>query len=67
MYINYKSGYNDIMENKKEKLVVSVKDIKKGRMYSVPDPIDYDDLIEDERNLLNAMADPHFNGPGFDE
>jgi len=55
------------MENKKEKLIVSVKDIKTGRMYATPDPIDYDDLIEDERDLLNAMADPHFNGPGYDE
>lgn len=55
------------MENKKENLVVSVKDIKRGRMYATPDPIDYDDLIEDERMLLNAMADPHFNGPGYGE
>jgi len=53
------------MENKNT--VVSVKDIKRGRMYTVPEPIDYDDLIEDERQLLNAMADPHFNGPGYDE
>ena len=55
------------MENKKENTVVSVKDIKRGRMYAVPDPIDYDDISEDERELLNAMADPHFNGPGYDE
>jgi len=55
------------MEYKKQKLIVSVKDIKIGRMYAVPDPIDYDDILEDERDLLNAMADPHFNGPGYGE
>lgn len=55
------------MEN--EKLIVSVKDIKKGRMYSIPDPIDEDDLNADEKMLLNQMAgvDPHFWGPGYDE
>lgn len=57
------------MENKKENLVVSVKDIKKGRMYAVPDPIDYDELADDEREALEHMAgaDPHFWGPGYDE
>lgn len=54
------------MENK-EKIKYNVKGLKKGYMYTVPEPIDYDTLIEDERNLLNAMADPHFNGPGFGE
>ena len=53
------------MENKNT--VVSVKDLKKGRMYTVPDPIDYEALDEADRELLNAMADPHFNGPGYDE
>jgi hypothetical protein len=53
------------MENKNK--IISVKDIKKGRMYAVPDPIDYEELEEEERELLNAMADPHFNGPGYDE
>ena len=57
------------MENKKEKLVVSVKDMKKGRMYAIPDPIDEDDLSEDERETLNHMTgmDPHFWGPGYGE
>jgi hypothetical protein len=55
-----------IMENKTN-IKYNVKDKKEGRMYAVPDPIDYDDISEDERELLNAMADPHFNGPGYDE
>lgn len=54
------------MENK-TKIKYNVKDIKRGRMYTVPDPIDENDLSDDERELLNAMADPHFNGPGYDE
>jgi hypothetical protein len=54
------------MENQ-DKIKLNVKGLKRGYMYSTPDPIDYDDLIEDERELLNAMADPHFNGPGYDE
>jgi len=54
------------MENKTN-IKYNVKDKKEGRMYAVPDPIDYDDISEDERELLNAMADPHFNGPGYDE
>ena len=54
------------MENKTN-IKYNVKGLKRGYMYSTPDPIDYDDLIEDERELLNAMADPHFNGPGYDE
>lgn len=56
------------MENK-TKIKYNVKDIKRGRMYTVPDPIDEDDLSDDERNALNHMAgmDPHYWGPGYDE
>ena len=54
------------MENK-DKIKLNVKGLRKGYMYSTPDPIDYDDISEDERELLNAMADTHFNGPGIDE
>jgi hypothetical protein len=56
-------------ENKGTKMKISVKDIKRGRMYEVPDPIDEDALSEDERETLNHMAgtDPHFWGPGYDE
>jgi hypothetical protein len=55
-------------ENKGTKMKISVKDMKRGRMYQVPDPIDLDDLSEDERNMMNLIAtDPHFYGPGYGE
>jgi hypothetical protein len=53
----------------KEKLIISVKDKREGRMYAVPDPIDEDQLSDDERETLQHMSglDPHFWGPGYGE
>ena len=44
------------MENQ-DNIKLNVKGLKKGYMYSTPDPIDYDDLIEDERELLEEEGD----------
>lgn len=56
------------MENK-DKIKYNVKGLKKGYMYAVPDPIDEDEVSEDEREMLNRMSgtDPHFWGPGYGE
>lgn len=56
-------------QNKGVKMKISVKDLKRGKMYEVPEPIDVDELNEDEREALNLMSgtDPHFWGPGYDE
>ena len=54
------------MENKNN-IKFNVKGIKKGYMYSTPDPIDEDDISEDERELLNSLVDPHSWGPGYGE
>ena len=52
-----------------DKMKITVRDVKQGRMYTARQPIDYDDLIEDEQRTLNQMAgiDPHFWGPGYGE
>jgi len=52
-----------------DKMKITVRDVKRGRMYEVPDPINEDDLNEDQREALNQMQgmDPHFWGPGYGE
>jgi hypothetical protein len=54
-------------ENKGTKMKISVKDLKRGRMYEVPDPIDDEDVSTEERELLNSLVDPHSWGPGYGE